>query len=201
MIPSDSCFENAEVRMSELREHLLSLIKEMALEIGTVVLSSGRTSDYYVDLRRMVLTPRGAYLTARLLLDLVRPEVSAIGGMTLGADPIVSSMIVVGHIEGRDLCGLIVRKEAKKHGKRRFIEGPLLEAGAKVAVVDDVVTTGNSLLRSIERLEEAGYRPVQALAVLDRMEGGREALSAAGFELESLFTRDDLGIAPRDHSM
>ncbi|ABK15083.1 MAG: orotate phosphoribosyltransferase [Methanothrix sp.] len=187
--------------MSELREQLLSLIKEMALEIGTVVLSSGRTSDYYVDLRRIVLTPRGAYLTARLLLDLVRPEVSAIGGMTLGADPIVSSMIVVGHMEGRDLCGLIVRKKAKRHGKRRFIEGPLMEAGAKVAVVDDVVTTGNSLLRSIERLEEAGYTPIQTLAVLDRMEGGREALSAAGFELESLFTRDDLGIAPRDHSM
>ncbi|MDH7597378.1 MAG: orotate phosphoribosyltransferase [Methanothrix sp.] len=187
--------------MSELREQLLILIKEMALEIGTVVLSSGRTSDYYVDLRRMVLTPRGAYLTAKLLLDLVRPEVSAIGGMTLGADPIISSMIVVGHMEGRNLCGLIVRKEPKKHGKRRFIEGPALEPGARVAVVDDVVTTGRSLLRSIEHIEEAGYRPVQALAVLDRMEGGREALRDAGFELESLFTRDDLGIAPSDHSM
>lgn len=187
--------------MSELREQLLNLIKEMALEIGPVVLSSGRTSDYYVDLRRMVLTPRGAYLTAKLLIDRVRPEVSAIGGMTLGADPIISSMIVVGHLEGRDLFGLIVRKEPKKHGKSRFIEGPVLEAGAKVAVVDDVVTTGNSLLRSIERIEEAGYRPVQALAVLDRMEGGKKALKDAGFDLESLFTRDDLGLAQRDHSM
>lgn len=90
-----------------------------------------------------------------------------------------------------------MRKEPKKHGKRMFIERPSLETGASVAVVDDVVTTGRSLLRSIERIEEAGYRPVQALAVLGRMEGGRESLLEAGIELESIFTREDLGLTPR----
>ncbi len=176
------------------RDVLLNLIKEVALEVGHVVLSSGKSSNYYVDLRRAVLTPKGAYLTGKLLLDLLKPEVNAVGGMTLGADPIVSSMIVIAHLEGRDLYGLIVRKEPKKHGMRRFIEGPSLEPGSKVAVVDDVVTTGGSLLRAVERIEEAGYIPVQTLAVLDRMEGGREALEEAGFKLESLFTRDDLGL-------
>lgn len=176
------------------REKLLFLLQTRALEIRKVVLSSGRTSDYYIDCKRVTLLPEGAYLTAKLMIELIGPEVAAVGGMTLGADPIISSIAAVSYTQGRGLPALIIRKEPKKHGTMSFIEGPALEIGARVAVIDDVVTSGASLIRSIERLTSAGYKPVQALAILDRMEGGSEALEAAGYKLETLFTRDDLKI-------
>ncbi|HNT71982.1 MAG TPA: phosphoribosyltransferase family protein, partial [Methanothrix sp.] len=110
----------------------------------------------------------------------------------LGADPIVTAISVVGHLQGRDLSALIIRKEPKGHGTGKFVEGPTLPEGSKVAVVDDVVTTGSSLIKSIERLRGEGYRPVQVLAILDREEGGRERLEASGYSLKSLFTREDL---------
>ncbi len=176
------------------KERLLELLKSKALEVRRVTLSSGKASDYYVDCKRVTLRPEGAYLTARLMLELIRPDVAAVGGLTLGADPIVASIAVVGHLQGRDLQGLIVRKEPKKHGTMSFVEGPVLEKGAKVAVVEDVVTTGASLLRAIERIAAEGYEPVQALAILDRQEGGREALDARGFTLQALFTRADLSV-------
>jgi len=176
------------------RERLLFLLQTRALEIRKVVLSSGRTSDYYIDCKRVTLLPEGAYLTAKLMIELIRPEVTAVGGMTLGADPIISAIAAVSHTQGRGLPALIIRKEPKKHGTMSFIEGPALEIGAKVAVIDDVVTSGASLIKSIERLSSAGYQPVQALAILDRMEGGRETLEKAGYRLEALFTREDLKI-------
>jgi len=176
------------------REQLLYLLQTRALEVRKVTLSSGRISDYYIDCKRITLSPKGAYLTAKLMLEMIGGDVSAVGGLALGADPIVASIAVLSHIQGRDLEGLIVRKEPKKHGTMSFIEGPSLEEGAKVAVVDDVVTSGASLLRSIERLVAVGYRPVQALAILDRQEGGREAIKAAGYKLQSIFTREDLKI-------
>jgi len=176
------------------KERLLELLKSKALEVRRVTLSSGKTSDYYVDCKRVTLSPEGAYLTARLMLEIINPDVAAVGGLTLGADPIVASIAVVGHLQGRDLQALIVRKEPKKHGTMSFVEGPTLEKGTKVAVVEDVVTTGASLLRAIERIAAAGYEPVQALAILDRQEGGREALDARGFKLQALFSRNDLCI-------
>ncbi len=176
------------------RDRLLELLRAKALEVRKVTLSSGRTSDFYVDCKRVTLDPEGAYLIAKLFLEMIRPDVSAVGGLTLGADPIVASIAVTGHILGRDLPALIVRKEPKKHGTMSFVEGPTLEKGARVAVIEDVVTSGASILRAIERIAAEGYQPVQALAILDRMEGGREALEARGYSLESIFTRDDLKI-------
>jgi len=176
------------------KELLLELLKSKALEVRRVTLSSGKTSDYYVDCKRVTLSPEGAYLTARLMLEIIKPDVAAVGGLTLGADPIVASIAVVGHLQARDLQALIVRKEPKKHGTMSYVEGPALESGSKVAVVEDVVTTGASLLRAIERIADAGYEPVQALAILDRQEGGREALGARGFKLQALFSRSDLCI-------
>ncbi len=176
------------------RERLLELVRKKALIIGRVTLSSGKVSDYYIDARKVVLDPEGAYLTGKLLLDMIEPRAEAVAGMTLGADPIVSSISVLSHIEGRNLAALIIRKEPKKHGTRRFIEGPTLPEGTKVAVVDDVVTTGSSLIRSLELIEAEGYRPVQVLAVLDREEGGRERLKAAGYKLEPIFARKDLDL-------
>jgi len=176
------------------RERLLELLKSKALEIRKVTLSSGRTSDYYLDCKRVTLSPEGAFLTAKLMLEMIRPEVCAVGGLTLGADPIVSSIAVLSHMQGRDLSALIVRKEPKKHGTMSFVEGPRLDEGAKVAVVEDVVTSGASLLRAIERIAAAGYQPVQALTLLDRQEGGKEAIEERGFVLQALFSRDDLNI-------
>jgi len=176
------------------KERLLELLRLKALEIRPVTLSSGRISDYYIDCKRVTLGGEGGYLTAKLMLDLIEPQVRAVGGLTLGADPIVSSIAVLGHMQGRSIDALIVRKEPKKHGTMSFVEGPALEVGAPVAVVEDVVTSGASLLRAIERIAAAGYRPVQALTILDRMEGGRETIEERGFKLQALFTRDDLNI-------
>lgn len=176
------------------KERLLELLREKSLEIRPVILSSGRASDYYMDCKCVTLSAEGAYLTARLMLDMIRADVSAVGGLTLGADPIVSSISLLSHIEKRDLSALIVRKEPKKHGTMSYVEGPALEKGAMVAVVEDVVTSGASLLKAADRLSAAGYRPVQALAVLDREEGGRQAIEERGLTLQALFTRRDLGI-------
>jgi len=176
------------------KERLLQLLRDKSLEIRPVVLSSGRKSDYYMDCKRVTLSPEGAYLTGKLMLEMIRPEVNAVAGLTLGADPIVSSVSLLSHLDNRGLAGLIVRKEPKKHGTMSYVEGPALPRGAKVAVVEDVVTSGASLIRAMDRIEAAGYRPVQALAILDRQEGGREAIKERGFDLQALFNRDDLGV-------
>ena len=173
------------------RERLLELIKTKALEIRKVILSSGRTSDYYVDCKRVTLSSEGAHLCAKLMLEKIQPDIVAVGGLTLGADPIVASITILSHLGGRGLSGIIVRKEPKKHGTMSYVEGPTLQTGAKVAVVEDVVTSGASLLLAIERITAAGYQVTQALALLDRQEGGREAILAKGFVLQALFCRDD----------
>lgn len=176
------------------KERLLQLLKDKSLEIRPVVLSSGRKSDYYMDCKRVTLSPEGAYLTGKLMLEMIRPEVNAVAGLTLGADPIVSSVSILSHLDNRELAGLIVRKEPKKHGTMSYVEGPALPKDAKVAVVEDVVTSGASLIRAMDRIEAAGYRPVQALAILDRQEGGRQAIKERGFDLQALFNREDLGV-------
>jgi len=176
------------------KERLLELLREKSLEIRPVILSSGKASDYYMDCKRVTLSAEGAYLTARLMLQIIRPDVSAVGGLTLGADPIVSSISILSHMEKKDISALIVRKEPKKHGTMNYVEGPALEKGAKVAVVEDVVTSGASLLKAVDRILAAGYQPVQALTILDRQEGGRQAVEARGLPLQALFTRRDLGI-------
>lgn len=176
------------------KNRLLQLLKERSLEIRPVVLSSGKTSDYYMDCKRVTLSAEGAYLTGKLMLELIRPEVDAVAGLTLGADPIVSAVSLLSFQQNRNLAGLIVRKEPKKHGTMSYVEGPALPQGSAVAVVEDVVTSGASLLRAMDRIEAAGYRPVQALAILDRQEGGREAIKERGFDLQALFARRDLGI-------
>jgi orotate phosphoribosyltransferase len=180
------------------RERLLELLHSRALEQREVTLSSGRKSDYYLDCKRVTLTPEGAYLSAKILLEMINPEVKAVGGLTLGADPLVVSIAVLSYLQERSqrsLPALIVRKEPKKHGTMSFVEGPILEKGTKVAVVEDVITSGASILRAIDRIEAVGYQPVQALVILDRLEGGREEVEKRGLKLQSIFTRDDLKIS------
>jgi len=177
-----------------MRQRLLTLLTEQAYFRQPVILSSGKPSDYYIDCRRVTLSGEGAYLTAKLFLAaLAAIPVQAVGGLTLGADPIVAAMAAVSFAEGRPLQGFIVRKEAKKHGRRRSIEGPELPPGAAVAIVDDVATTGGSLLTAIQRVqEETDWRIAQVLCLVDRQEGAQARLAQAGHELITLFTAQDL---------
>lgn len=177
----------------KLKENLIKLVKEKSLITGVMrVLTSGRTSNYYIDAKITTLDPKGALLTARLILDILKPfDIDAIGGYTLGADPIVGAVAALSAETERPLSAFIVRKEPKKHGERKMIEGPF-ERGWKVAVVDDVVTTGGSTLKACRAVEEEGGKIVLTLALVDRLEGGRENLEEKGYKFISLLTRDDL---------
>lgn len=176
----------------EHRKELLDLIAKKCLRKGKFTLASGRESSYYINGKICTLDARGAYLAGRLLLALIRDDVpEAIGGLTLGADPIVGAMLALAGLEDLELRGFIVRKEAKDHGTRSLIEGSLAE-GDRVVVVEDVITTGSSSLRAIAAVEEIGCRVVKVLAIVDRKEGAREALAQEGYQLEALFTSDEL---------
>jgi orotate phosphoribosyltransferase len=176
-----------------LKENLIKILKEKSLVTGvTRVLTSGRTSDYYIDAKMTTLDPQGAYLTALLILEELKSfDIDAIGGYTLGADPIVSAVAALSAQTDRPLPAFIVRKEPKKHGERKMIEGPF-EKGWKAAVLDDVVTTGGSTLKACRAVEEEGGKVVVTLALVDRLEGGRENLEKSGYKFISLLTRDDL---------
>jgi orotate phosphoribosyltransferase len=154
-------------------------------------LTSGSMSRYYIDCKKVTLDPKGATLIGRLVFERIktlRPQ--GIGGLTLGADPIALAVAVTSYLEGQPIPAYIIRKEPKGHGSRAWIEGNLPE-GAAVVVVEDVVTTGGSTIKAIERLKAHGCRILKVLALVDRQEGGREAIEASGYIFESLFTVDD----------
>jgi orotate phosphoribosyltransferase len=176
-----------------LKEKLIQLIKKKSLVTHvTRVLTSGRTSNYYVDMKMTTLDPEGSSLIARLILETLKPyDIDAIGGFTLGADPIVSAVAALSVETERPLPAFIVRKEPKKHGERKMIEGPF-EKGWKVAVVDDVVTTGGSTMKACKAVEEEGGEVALTLTIVDRLEGGRENLEKEGYHFISLLTRDDI---------
>jgi len=180
--------------MDEPLEELRDIIRKKSLRIGDFTLSSGKKSSYYLDCRMTTLDPRGALLIARLILKRVRNDnihADAIGGLTMGADPIATSVAVVSGLEDQPLPAFIVRKETKGHGTQRSIEGWDGKPGASVIVVDDVCTTGDSILKAAERAEEAGYKVVAAFCVVDRQEGGTE-LIAKRYPFYPLFTAKDL---------
>jgi len=177
------------------RARLLELLRRLSFERRTVTLASGRESDFYVDCKRTTLTAEGHVLTGRLLLDRVRrisPLPRGVGGLTLGADPIASAVALTSFLEGTPVDAFIVRKEPKGHGTGQWIEGrTTIPDGSRVVVIEDVVTTGGSALKAIERCRAERLTPVACLALVDRLEGGREAIQASGVPLESLFTRED----------
>ncbi|GAB4120007.1 MAG: orotate phosphoribosyltransferase [Acidobacteriota bacterium] len=187
-----------------LRSRLLELLRERSLKLGRFTLTSGQTSHYYFDSKFTTLHPEGAYLTARLLLEEIRArkvEARAIGGLTLGADPVVSAVAAVSWAErGRytPLAAFIVRKEPKKHGTQRYIEGLEAQPGTPVIIVDDVCTTGGSTLKAIAGAEEAGLVVAAVFCVVDREQGGREAL--ARYPFYPLFTARELLDAPEIQS-
>src|SRR5262245_21195144 len=176
------------------REQLREILRAKSLRTGDFVLASGKKSSYYLDCRLTTMDPHGALLIARLILSTIREErisVSAIGGLTLGADPIAASVAVVSALEGPLLNAFIVRKEAKDHGTKRFIEGFDGAPGTRAIVVDDVCTTGDSILTAAQRMEEAGYVVAATFCVVDREEGGSENIRKK-YPLYSLFTAKDL---------
>ena len=178
--------------IEEYKSRLLELLKEQALELGKFRLSSGRESNYYLDERIVTLSAEGAYLTARIILDMLKgAEVDAVGGPTVAADPIAGAVAAVSYAEGMPIAGFIVRKEPKGHGMGKQVEGPI-ESGFKVAIVDGTMTTGGSVLKAIEVMEKLGCEVVKVILLVDRLEGGREKIQDKGYDFAAIFTRDDL---------
>ncbi|MDD5255645.1 MAG: orotate phosphoribosyltransferase [Candidatus Omnitrophica bacterium] len=180
---------------AQLKERLKLLLDTQALRRGEFILSSGKKSGYYLDGRVITLTPEGAYLVARLLLIKAKAEsIDAIGGPTLGADPIVGAVAALSHPEGVPLRAFIVRKAAKEHGMQRQIEGPDLSGARNVLLVDDVATTGKALIEAKAALDQAGIAVSRAMVIVDRNEGAKENLARVGLALESIFTIRDFGL-------
>jgi len=181
--------------LQNLKKELLVLLEKEALKKGEFVLSSGKKSSYYLDGRVITLTPEGAFLVASIILELIKGRgVDAVGGPTLGADPIVGAVAALSHIKQIPLKTFIVRKATKEHGTGRQIEGPALPKGSKVILVDDVATTGSSLIEAKKALEKEGIDVKTAVVIVDREEGASRNLADAGLKLESLFTIKDFGL-------
>jgi orotate phosphoribosyltransferase len=175
------------------RERLLELLRQNAFQEREVVLSSGRTSNFYIDCKQVSLDAEGATLIGELfhaMIDEVAPHAVAVGGLTLGADPLATSTSVISFLRGRPRAAFLVRKEPKGHGTNQWLESTRLPAGADVVIVEDVVTTGAATLKAIERARMAGLHVVHAIGLVDRLEGGREAVTRET-PLTTLFTRRD----------
>lgn len=186
---------SANLSIPDMKRRLAALLLEKSYREGRFVLASGRESDFYFDGRQTALHPEGAWLIGNLFYALLSdlPELDAVGGMTLGADPLVSATSVISWTKERPVAAFIVRKSPKGHGTNQYIEGLAnLKPGSPVAMLEDVVTTGGSLLTACERVKDAGFNIVAVCTVLDREEGGREAIDAAGYKLRSLFRRKEL---------
>ena len=180
---------------AEQRALLLQLLAERAYRHGQFTLASGRTSTHYVNCKPVSLSGPGLALLSAQMLALVEAEAAAVAGLTLGADPLVSGVAQAAALAGRQLDALIVRKEAKGHGTGAWLEGPLPAAGSVITVLEDVVTTGGSSLKAVHQLREAGYTVNRVVTIVDRQEGGQEAMTAAGLELRSLFLLEDVAAA------
>ena len=178
------------------RSDLLDLIIETAFQRKKVILASGRESDFYLDLRQVMMRPRGVQLAGQLILETLAEgdAVDAVGGMAVGAVPLVSAVLAATPPEKSDLLGFFVRKEKKAHGLGRQVEGPWRE-GLRVALLEDTTTTGGSTLEALKIVREAGADVRRVLCLVDRGEGAREAFAAAGVQLEALFTREDLPLS------
>ncbi|MEZ4219660.1 MAG: orotate phosphoribosyltransferase [Polyangiaceae bacterium] len=176
------------------RERLLRLLKERSFERKRVILASGRESDFFIDCKQTILTAEGHALVGEVMFDALAqlPAHQAVAGVALGGCPLASAVSLVSHQRGRDLPALYVRKERKDHGSAKLVEGDrALASGANVVLLEDVITTGGSSLKAVEALAASGAHVVGILALVDRLEGGREAIEAAKLPLIALFSRSD----------
>ncbi len=177
------------------RDDLLSLVRSQAIVHGRVTLSSGREADYYVDLRRTTLSAAAAPLVGKVMLDLTADlDYDAVGGLTMGADPIAAAMLHQAAARGRQLDAFVVRKEAKAHGMQRQIEGPDI-TGRRVLVVEDTSTTGGSPLAALAAVRAAGAIAVGVATIADRATGAGEKIEAEGVPYRFAYSLEDLGLA------
>jgi orotate phosphoribosyltransferase len=187
--------------LADRRSVLAGLVAEYAVVPGRVTLASGREADYYVDLRRVTLSAEAAPLVGDVMLDLIDdltadPGVDAVGGLTMGADPVAAAMLHAAARRGRSLDAFVVRKSTKDHGLQRRIEGPSV-AGRRVVAVEDTSTTGGSVLIAVEALREAGADVVAVAVLVDRATGAAERISAAGLPYRAAYGLADLGLSPQ----
>lgn len=175
------------------KARLVEVLRERSVRWGEFTLASGKSSDLYVDARLTTLSPEGAALIAEAILESLPENVAAIGGPVTGADPIVGAVVAGAHRQDRALFGFMVRKQPKGHGTKQWVEGRAnLQAGDRVVVVEDTVTTGGSLLRAVEKVEETGLVVDHCIVVVDREEGAAERIAAAGHRMVALVRRRDL---------
>ncbi|QOV22604.1 orotate phosphoribosyltransferase [Anabaenopsis elenkinii] len=187
---SNICASTAD--LTTLHQQLLDLFCQLAYQEGDFILSSGQSSSYYINGKQVTLHPQGGLAIGRILLSMLPMDIQAVAGLTLGADPIVSAVSVVSAYENRPIPALIIRKEAKGHGTMAYIEGPNLPAGAKVVVLEDVVTTGKSAMKAVERLRDAGYIVDTVISLVDRLQGGAEFYQSVGLNFQAVFSITDL---------
>ncbi len=174
------------------KQKLLSLLKKEAYLKKRVKLSSGRISNFYIDVRKVSLNSQGIYLISQLIFKLIKNDkINAFGGPSLGADPIVGGVCLLAHKAKKKLKGFIIRKSPKKHGRQKLIEGQALKPKDKVIIVDDVATSGGSLIKAIEVLKKEKIKVIKAIAVVDRQEGAKENLAKLNCPLVSLFVKAD----------
>ncbi|QEG37469.1 orotate phosphoribosyltransferase [Bythopirellula goksoeyrii] len=176
------------------RQALHDLIRQQALKFGDFTLASGKKATYYLDCRQVTLDSQGVKLIGAGMLELLQADLpQLVGGMAIGADPITAAILTLAGTRDIPLRGVMVRKEPKGHGLGKHVEGPY-ESGEQLVIVEDVVTTGGSSLKAIEHCEAVGLKVERVLAIIDRLEGGREAFAERGYELTTLFTVKDFGI-------
>ena len=191
IIPQSNTW-STDTDITTLRHKLLDLLCQEAYKEGNFTLSSGQPSTYYINCKPVTLHPQGALATGRLLLSMLPSNTQAVAGLTLGADPIVSAVSVVSAYENQPIPGLIIRKEAKGHGTQAYIEGPTLPAGADIVVLEDVVTTGQSAMKAVTRLRDAGYTVNQVISLVDRNQGGAEFYESQKLEFQAVFNIEEI---------
>jgi orotate phosphoribosyltransferase len=177
------------------RERLLEILKELSYEKGDFILTSGKRSKYYIDAKETTLNPEGMYLVGNLMYQMVKeiPGISAVGGVSIGGDPLVCAVVLAAYNQKQDLRGFLIRKEPKGHGTNQWVEGGKnLEKGMNVVILEDVITTGGSSLKAIDVTEKAGYTVKGIVAILDRLEGGKTAIESRGYIFRPIFTLTDL---------
>jgi orotate phosphoribosyltransferase len=190
LFPSDLWASTTD--MNILHQQLLDLFCRLAYQEGDFILSSGQASFYYINGKQVTLHPQGALAIGRILLSRLPKDTQAVAGLTLGADPIVTAVSVVSAYENRPIPALIIRKEAKGHGTKAYIEGPTLPDNSTVVVLEDVVTTGRSAMKAVERLRDAGYTVNLVISLIDRLQGGAEFYQSVGLKFQTVFTIEDI---------
>lgn len=180
----------AEDKKTRLKEKLF----ERAIKLGDFTLASGRKSNYYINGKMATLDSEGVNLVAEIMLDMLGDtDCEAVGGPTLGADPMVGAIIALAHSRGRKLTGFIVRKESKGHGTKSLIEGPL-DKGMKTVIVEDVATTGGSVIKAINAVRDFGCEVIKVMVIVDRAEGAIENFKKLNMPYEAIFSKEELGL-------